>query len=869
MADDVKIEIGGDTSGAEGSIKDLERSTKKSFEKMATEAEESAKDVSKAFKSAGIRTEKAIRESSAKAKRDFEKIKNSGVASANDIKRAHNAMAAKIKRNNRELATSTGLVSKAFAKLKRHIVLVGAAVVGAFGFTALSESIKLESALIELQKVMGDTEGAASSFSDIAVEMSKKLGVGADVVVLGAATFRRAGFIISEAFFLQEQALGVVKVSELEAAEATEILIATLKGFKAPATEATRLINVLNTTSNKYATDFRELAIGMAEFSPIAKKMGLSFEETAGLLTPVIEVFRSGSEASQALRTGLLKLIDDAGPVREAFHKLGISQTDLNKDMKSGKQILGEVSERFNSLAENQKLVITQQLSGIRQTAKMVEVFDGLSLSTEITNNALEDTNSFAKELAIAMGSTAEKANRAIASFKNLARTIGGPLKKVWNLILDVGIPTMDFLTAKIQGTFNIFARMLDLVGLIDLTDIRKAAEDVARAEEALIQKEKDRANAIKDTNREVIALNKSLEEQKKEINDNLQVDIAAFEIRKTKQKELNALTTEAIRATRKELSQLQAEVQRALAFTQSIAQLIQAGERARSQAGLGATEKLISDLKFAQEDFRKAQEAFAEGNAESARELTRKAVQASVAVLGAVPGIDTENLGVLQEQALKKATAEAEKLTAAAAEFAKEMETAAQVGVSTLTEKLTGLESELEAGENKLSGVLSGIDLAKQKAVDLNKELSAPINKIVNVKVIEGKSRGSESQNVPGFSTGVRLPGYGGGDKILARLEAGEDVIKKESVRSLKRLGKSAMNAIHQGDIQGLIASLPIPGFRNGRQSEDSPSGTTNVNLTLGDKVFPMTSKQSVADSFENEIKSINVVRGRKRNVY
>jgi hypothetical protein len=186
MADEVKIEIGGDTSGAEASIKDLEQSTKKSFEKMANEAEESAKDVSKAFKSAGIRTEKAIRESSAKAKRDFEKIKRSGVASSNDIKRAHNAMTAKIKKNNRELRTSTKTLADSFRGLKTRIVGIGVIIASAFGIKAIGEAVKFEDAILDLQKVLSDADGDAQQFAKTAEEMA--------IVFTKCGRFQTSGF---------------------------------------------------------------------------------------------------------------------------------------------------------------------------------------------------------------------------------------------------------------------------------------------------------------------------------------------------------------------------------------------------------------------------------------------------------------------------------------------------------------------------------------------------------------------------------------------------------------------------------------------------------------------------------------------------
>jgi len=280
VADKVEIEIGGDTSSAKASIKDLEQTTKKSFEKMAGDADESSEDISKSFKRAGIRTEKAIRDSSAKARKDFEKIKNSGVASANDIRRAHNAMTAKLKKNSRELSTSSKRISNIFKNIKGTIIAATAAAAGFFGVKVFGEAIKFESALLDLQKVMSDTEGSASQFTEISEELAKKFGGSSAEVLQGAANFKQAGFDLNEAFLLQEQALKLVIAGDLEAAEAAELLVSTLKGFQAPASEAARLTDVLNEVSNKYATNLKELAIGMAEVSPIAKIMGFTFEET-------------------------------------------------------------------------------------------------------------------------------------------------------------------------------------------------------------------------------------------------------------------------------------------------------------------------------------------------------------------------------------------------------------------------------------------------------------------------------------------------------------------------------------------------------------------------------------------------------------
>lgn len=168
----------------------------------------------------------------------------------------------------------------------------------------------------------------------------------------------------------------------------------------------------------------------MADLSPIAKLMGFSFEETAGLLTPVIEVFGSGSESARALRTGLLKLIDDTNPVSEALAALGISQTTANGALRSGKDILLDVAKAFKGLSEPQKLFITQQLVGIDQSAKMVEVFNGLSKVTEVTAVGLGAAGSAAKEVALRLISSQVQIDRFRVGFENLGIIVGEKFKE-------------------------------------------------------------------------------------------------------------------------------------------------------------------------------------------------------------------------------------------------------------------------------------------------------------------------------------------------------------------------------------------------------------------------------------------------------
>jgi len=324
-------------------------------------------------------------------------------------------------------------------------------------FYAYSKTVSFSAATADLNKVLSDGEiPLLKSAQKEALNLSEAYGESGSAILKSMANFKQAGFDLKESMELTKASLDLVIAGDLSAAEASELLVSALKGFKAPASEAGRLVDILNEVSNNYATNVKELAAGMAELSPIAKTMGFSFEETAGILTPVIEVFRSGNESAIALKTGLLRLIDDSKPVQDALKSIGVSQKDANGQLRSGKDILLDVSKAFQGLDQNQKLFVTQQLVGIQQSARMAEVFDGLSKSSEITKVALGAAGSAAKEVAVRMAEPEVVIKKFMTGIENLSIAVGSKFKDSITGVISGGIEIEHVLKSLVDsGTFN------------------------------------------------------------------------------------------------------------------------------------------------------------------------------------------------------------------------------------------------------------------------------------------------------------------------------------------------------------------------------------------------------------------------------
>ena len=333
-----------------------------------------------------------------------------------------------IERSLGQLETSVRGVTGPLADVGDAVLKVDAAI-AALGVTAIAfaigEAVKLESSQLDLQKVLSDSEGSVDQYTDTIRDLALQYGVMQTTVTDSAADFKQAGFSINESLNLVESSLVAVKISELDADAASQLLIATIKGFGFEASEATNILDTWNESSNKFATNTGEIARGLADLSPIARLAGLTLDETASLLIPVIEVFGSGTEAAIALKKGLLSMIDDKAAVTDTMDALGISQTNLNGTLKSAGEILFEVIGKFTDLDENQKLAFASQLVGINQAGRLSAVLDGENTILAAQNVLLEKTGSAYDELQIRLAAADLALQRVQVAFKNLQGQLG------------------------------------------------------------------------------------------------------------------------------------------------------------------------------------------------------------------------------------------------------------------------------------------------------------------------------------------------------------------------------------------------------------------------------------------------------------
>lgn len=145
----------------------------------------------------------------------------------------------------------------------------------------------LDDSLTELRKVSDLSGASLDAFVDKAFALGSQIGRTGQEVIDATTTFKRAGYTLDESLNLAESALVMTNVGDniQDTAEAASYLISVLKGFNMSDTDASKVIDMINETSNNAAIDFDNIAEGLRRVSSTMSQTGTSLSETIGLLT--------------------------------------------------------------------------------------------------------------------------------------------------------------------------------------------------------------------------------------------------------------------------------------------------------------------------------------------------------------------------------------------------------------------------------------------------------------------------------------------------------------------------------------------------------------------------------------------------------
>ena len=200
--------------------------------------------------------------------------------------------------------------------------------------------------------VAGATADELKRLSDYAREMGEQSVFSASQAADGMYYLASAGMNVDEVMSALKGTLDLAAATQSDLAFVSETTAATLSQFGLDASEADRVANVFAATISMSQATMDKLSTSMSYVGPMAKSMGMSLEDTVGILGNLYNAGYDASMAGTSLRMAFTQLIEPTKKGQTALDGIGISVRDSAGEMRPFADIIDELAVKGLSTAD-------------------------------------------------------------------------------------------------------------------------------------------------------------------------------------------------------------------------------------------------------------------------------------------------------------------------------------------------------------------------------------------------------------------------------------------------------------------------------------------------------------------------------------
>lgn len=293
-----------------------------------------------------------------------------------------------------------GKLSAAGGKLTALETAVGGAA-AALGTQAVKAGASFEAEMSKVSAISGATGDNFKQLKEKAMEMGKKTKFSATESAEAFEYMAMAGWKTEEMLGGIEGIMNLAAASGEDLATTSDIVTDALTAFGLSASDSAEFADVLAAASANANTNVSMMGDTFKYVAPVAGALGYSVQDTAIAIGLMANSGIKASQAGTALRSILSRMAKPTDQVQEAMDTLGVSLTDSNGNMKSMRQVMGELRNGFAGLTKDQQAAYAATIGG-------QEAMSGL---LAIVNTSEEDFNKLAASIDNSSGTCQDMAD--------------------------------------------------------------------------------------------------------------------------------------------------------------------------------------------------------------------------------------------------------------------------------------------------------------------------------------------------------------------------------------------------------------------------------------------------------------------------
>lgn len=296
----------------------------------------------------------------------------------------------------------------------------------ASGKQFISTIIDIDSKMVTLQKVMGDSANMDETWND-ATTAAERYGQTISDVLDAYAEFARQGYQGADLANLGNAAMVASNVGEISAQDASGFLTAANAQWQTDTAEAMKQVDSWNNISNKFATTVEKLGEGQAKAGSSARAMGLDFDETNAVIGALTaQTKQSGSEIGNFIKAVFPRAYTVSSSV---FDDLGISLQNANGETKNAIELYREAAHAMEGMSTADQADVVRGLGGTHHYQRMQVLLDTLRETDGLYDQILESSQnadgSAAQENAVYMQSLEAQINKSKVAIEQFSLALG------------------------------------------------------------------------------------------------------------------------------------------------------------------------------------------------------------------------------------------------------------------------------------------------------------------------------------------------------------------------------------------------------------------------------------------------------------
>lgn len=359
--------------------------------------------------------------------------------------------------------------------------------------------LDIDTAMTELKKVTDETSEAYDAFLSRSANTAKELGADVSDLINTTADWARLGYSVEDSEELARVSTLYKNVGDSidSAAQASEYLISTLKGFNLQAGDAQKILDAINAVSNTEPVSAQDLGEIMQRSSAAMSAANNTMEETIALGTAMNSVLQDSAKTGTTLKTVSMYLratdteLEEAGEstegmaestskLRKELLALTHGKVDIQLDedtYKSTYQILKEMSYAWDDMTDKEHAAALELMGGKRNANAVQAVIQQFQIAEESLKTAQNSAGSAMKENDKYMNSIQGKLTKFQATFEVLSNDLlDSDLVKG---VVDLGTGALNAVDGFVKLAGAIPAVTTALAALISMSNIDTSGNKV------------------------------------------------------------------------------------------------------------------------------------------------------------------------------------------------------------------------------------------------------------------------------------------------------------------------------------------------------------------------------------------------------